>query len=82
MPVAGALAKKRDYPLVIVQRAFRSKAADDPKRFHLLTTNPPSPKLLRAGKHEWRMCRMHLHYRVGRAVLCTPFRVETAARTE
>src|SRR5262249_16649678 len=42
MPVAGAFAEKCDYPLVIVQCAFRSKPADDPKRFHLLTTNLPS----------------------------------------
>ena len=47
MPVAGALAKKCDYPLVIVQCAFRSKAADDPKRFHLLITNLLSIKLWR-----------------------------------
>jgi len=46
MPVAGALAKKCDYPLVIVQCAFRSKAADDPKRFHLLTTNLPVDKVM------------------------------------
>src|SRR6266850_2182016 len=47
MPVAGALAKKCDYPLVIVHCAFRSKAADDPKHFHLLTTNLLSIKLWR-----------------------------------
>ena len=47
MPVAGALAKKCDYPLVIVQCAFRSKAADHPKGFHLLTTNLLSIKLWR-----------------------------------
>ena len=39
MPVAGALAKKCNYPLVIVHCAFRPKAADNPKRFHLLITN-------------------------------------------
>src|SRR4029077_15484795 len=47
MPVAGALAKKCNYPLVIVQCAFRSQAADDPKGFHLLTTNLLSIKLWR-----------------------------------
>src|SRR5262249_34414691 len=39
MPAAGPLAKTGDYPLVIVQCTFRAEAADDPKRFHLLTTN-------------------------------------------
>src|SRR4029077_6353906 len=47
MPVAGALAKKCDYPLVIVKCAFRSKAADNPKRFHLLITSLLSIKLWR-----------------------------------
>src|SRR6476660_588839 len=47
MPVAGALAIKCYYPLVIVHCAFRSKAADDPKRFHLLATNLLSIKLWR-----------------------------------
>jgi hypothetical protein len=47
MPVAGALAIKCDYPLVIVQCAFRAKTADDPKRFHLLITNLLSIKLWR-----------------------------------
>src|SRR5262249_29901042 len=46
-PVAGALPIKRDDPLVIIDRAFRPKATDDPKSLHLLTTNPPSLKLRR-----------------------------------
>src|SRR6476661_5681621 len=50
MPVAGALSKKCDYPLVIVQCALRSKAADHPKGFHLLTTSLLSIKLWR----DWR----------------------------
>ncbi|HEU4771880.1 MAG TPA: hypothetical protein VFS68_06955, partial [Candidatus Udaeobacter sp.] len=36
-----------NYPLVIIQCAFRPKAANDPERFHLLTTNFLSIKLCR-----------------------------------
>jgi hypothetical protein len=36
VPIAGAFTKKRDYPLVIVNGAFRSKPANDSKRLHLL----------------------------------------------
>src|SRR4029077_9788279 len=66
MPVAGALAIKCYYPLVIIQCAFRSKAADHSKRFHLLITSLLSIKLWRdtprfllflsptvSAKHSW-----------------------------
>src|ERR1043166_3422950 len=39
MPICSVLAIKRDDPLVIINRAFRPKATDDSKCFHLLTTN-------------------------------------------
>src|SRR6478752_2194935 len=81
MPVAGALAIKCDYPLVIVQCAFRSKAADDPKRFHLLTTNLLSIKLWRdtprfflffsptgSAKHSWIRTQNQKSERLARVV--------------
>src|SRR5207249_9761229 len=45
-PVAGALAIKRDDSLIIIDRAFRPKAANYSKGLHLLATgrHPPSPK--------------------------------------
>jgi len=50
MPVAGALAKKCDYPLVIVQCAFRSQAADDPKAFSFVNYESPVDKVYGATR--------------------------------
>ena len=46
-PVAGALAIKRDDSLIIIDRAFRPKAANYSKGLHFLSRNPRSQKLRR-----------------------------------
>ena len=48
--VALPLAIELDGPPVIIERAFRTEAADNSKSFHWLITDPPSPKLRR---HRW-----------------------------